>query len=174
MKEGQRDKALDLVKQWLEEKTQGYLKISDPYFSLDDLELLQMILTVKPDLRVFVLTSLKEQEQSLNSYGGNVQEAYRSHWRLNISSQDPPDSEIVIIGTRTKHEFPIHDRWWFTDGEGVRMGTSFRSLGVNQVSEFTPLRSLEVRELERVVDGYLTRATRSHNGEKILYSSFNL
>ena len=99
-----------------------------------------------------------------------LDETYRNHWRTRLSDQDPPDTEIVIVGTKSKHELPIHDRWWLTKGAGLRMGTSFHSLGVGRDSELSSLTSEDTLAFEREVDRYLTRSQRDHQGERMLYT----
>ena len=62
IKAGQREEALRRVREWIEETAQEYLKICDPFFGPEDLEILQVILSVKPTLFVQILTSLKHHE----------------------------------------------------------------------------------------------------------------
>jgi hypothetical protein len=170
IKAGQREEALRRVREWIEETAQEYLKICDPFFGPEDLEILQVILSVKPTLFVQILTSLKHHENLPTP----LDETYRNHWRTRLSDQDPPDTEIVIVGTKSKHVLPIHDRWWLTKGAGLRMGTSFHSLGVGRDSELSSLTSEDTLAFEREVDRYLTRSQRDHQGERMLYSAFTL
>jgi hypothetical protein len=122
--------------------------------------------------RVFVLTSKKQQ---LND--GLVvpcDEAYRSHWRLSVSDQDPPYAEIVIVGTESHGDSPIHDRWWLTHGSGLCMGTSLNSLGITKSSDLRILSMQESETREKEVDKYLHREKREHNNERLFYSLFTL
>jgi hypothetical protein len=81
----------------------------------------------------------------------------------------------VIVGTQTKHDSPIHDRWWLTQGGGLRIGTSLNSLGRSKSSEISTLQPEAAANLEEEVNQYLQRPLkREHNGERLLYSSFNL
>jgi hypothetical protein len=67
---------------------------------------------------------------------------YVRHWRR-ISDQDPPEPEIVIVGIESSGKSPIHDRLWLIKEGGLRMGTSFNSLGKTQHSSITRLSEAE-------------------------------
>ncbi len=172
IKSGKRDEAILYVREWLAQNVREYLKICDPFFGPNDLELLQMLLSVNPACSVRILTSQKHQTQE------GVQkpwdEAYRHHWRVSISDQDPPETELMIVGVSSTGELPVHDRWWLTKDGGLRLGTSFNSLGMKKDAEVSILTKDESEILEKQVDRYLTRIEREHNGERLLYTSFNL
>ena len=166
-----REEAIQYIRDWFETDVKDYVKICDPYFGLDDLELLQIISSVNPACKVQILTSVKHQtdEKVMKPYS----ESYLNHWRLKISDQNPPDTDIVIVGSRVNGKPPIHDRWWLTDGSGLRVGTSFNSLG-NKLSEISIISKDEAKSLEDEVDQYLTRKIREYKDEKLQYEIFNL
>ena len=102
-------------------------------------------------------------------------EAYRHHWRIHISAnQDPPDTEIVIVGTTSGGELPIHERWWLTHGGGLRIGTSFGSLGISRDSEISFCTEEEAIKREADEVDPLLQRKKEHRGEKLLYSLFTL
>jgi hypothetical protein len=171
IKAGQREVAVRRIEHWIAEKVGEYLTISDPFFGPDDLEVLKMILAIKPGTKVRVLTSLKhqKQEQVAEPYA----QTYIQRWRSDISSQDPPDTEIAVVGTKTG-DSPIHDRWWLTAGGGLRMGTSFRSIGVEKDAELSELAAETAAAFEQQVNGYLRRDVREHRGERLSYQAFAL
>jgi len=165
-----REKALEVITQWLREDVQGYLKISDPYFGIEDLEILKLLNSVNPDCVVSILTSKKHQEKTMV----NLDEAYRAHWRFKCSSINPPKTEIFIVGTQSSGDLPIHDRWWITKGAGLRIGTSFNSLGLNKLSEISFFTTEEAHQCELEVDQYLKREKQEHANEKLYYTMFTL
>jgi hypothetical protein len=169
---GDREGAIEFLKKWFDQKVQDYLKICDPYFGPDDLDILYILQSVKPACKVKILTSRKHHSQSQISIPW--EEAYRTYWRLRVSEQDPPDTEIVITGTKSSEELPIHDRWWLTRGGGIRMGTSFNALGIKKDSEISYLTEEEAAIREAGVDCYLRRKKREHRGERVTYSLFTL
>lgn len=169
---GEREKALKALKDWFEHEVERYLKICDPFFGPEDLEVLQLLRSVNPTCRVQILTSKKQHDQDVKK---PWEETYRNYWRLQISSsQDPPPTDVVIVGVRSTGKSPIHDRWWVTDGKGIRIGTSFSSLGMGSSSEISELIEHEARAREAEADQYLGHNTRQYNGERLDYTIFTL
>ncbi len=168
---GEREKAIRFLKDWFEREVRDYLKICDPFFGPDDLGVLQLLRSVNPTCRVYILTSKKHHDDIPAPW----EDTYRTHWRLKVSEQqDPPDTEVVVVGIKSGGEPPIHDRWWLTRGAGIRIGTSFGSLGISKESEISYLTEEEARTRESEVDRYLQRIEREHLGEKLLYTLFTL
>lgn len=169
---GDRDKAVKHLREWFEREVVDYLKICDPYFSVEDLEILKLLRSSNPNCKVFILTSRKQQEQ--NKLPPPWDDAYRNYWRVQISDQEPPFTEIVIVGAESSGESPIHDRWWLTKGQGLRVGTSYNSLGVTKSSEISILSPDEAVALENEVDQYLQGWKREYGGERLRYLRFDL
>jgi hypothetical protein len=169
---GQRAEAINQLREWLESSAHEYLKVCDPFFGVEDLELLQLVLAVRPGLRVQVLTSLKHQEQE--RLATPYDETYRSYWRSRLSDQEPPEAEIYVVGTADKHELPIHDRWWLSKETGLRMGTSFRSLGVGKDAELSRLSREQCAIFEKDVDRFLVVKEREHQGVRVRYLVFTM
>ncbi|WP_079506907.1 hypothetical protein [Mesobacillus jeotgali] len=172
IKVGERDKALDYLKKWFEENAKGYVKICDPFFGVGDLEVLQTFRVLKPEITYEVLTSIKNQKQE--DIKGNYEEEYMKYWRMNISDQDPPETDIAIVGKKSDGELPIHDRWILTQGSGLRLGTSYKSFGLKKDSEISILDDNEVDLLEVEVNKYLNRSQREYDGERLVYNTFPL
>lgn len=167
---GEREKAIEFIRNWFANKVQNYLKIHDPYFSPDDLEILRLLSLEKPNCRVQILTSKEHQEKQKVSKPW--EKAYRTSWRI-LSEQDPPDTDIVIIGTKSGKS-PIHDRWWLTENAGIRIGTSINGLGGTRISEISELSQDELQKREKLVDQYLFGYIREYNGEKLFRWQFPL
>ncbi|MBI1924587.1 hypothetical protein HYR99_10080 [Candidatus Poribacteria bacterium] len=133
---------------------------------------MQILRSINPACKVFILTSKKQQDQDQLTQPWD--EAFRTHWRVHVSDQDPPDTDIAIVGTESSGDLPIHDRWWLTHRGGIRIGTSFNSLGITKSSEITILSPEEAEQREKEVNQYLHREKREHNREKLRYISFTL
>jgi hypothetical protein len=168
---GERDKAIQFIKDWLTQEVKDYLKICDPYYGVEELEILQILVSLNPKCAVKILTSKKHQQQEQLSQPWD--EAFRTHWRR-ISDQNPPETEIIIVGLESSGELPIHDRWWFTQHGGLRLGTSFNSLGINKTSEISILSTEESKSRENEVDQYISRQVRIYNNEKLTFNLFSL
>ena len=165
---GERDRAMEHLRIWIETSVDEYPKICDPYFGPDDLEILPVVSATKPNCRVHILTSKRHHHDYTS-----VEHSYREGWRR-ISDQAPPVAEITIAGLESSGLLPIHDRWWLSKGSGLRIGTSFNSLGGRRESEISYLTPDEATIREMEVDQYLYRTALEHAGERVLYTTFNL
>lgn len=168
---GERENALQFIRTWFEQNVNEYLKICDPYFGLEELEILKLLASVNPHCRISILTSMKHQVREKISIP--LEDAYRTYWHARISEQNPPDTEIVIVGIQSNGDSPIHDRWWITKNSGLRLGTSFNSLGA-KVSDISTLSPEEVITHEAQIDQFFERKKRDINGQKVNYTLFNL
>ncbi len=168
LQSGDREKAVLFLKDWFEYEVQEYLKIQDPYFSLNDLEFLNLLISVNPNCEVYVLTGLSNQEKTSKS----LKETYHDYWRFNISDQRPPDTEVVIVGNQHGRP-PFHDRWLITKSGGLRLGTSLNSLG-RKVSEISRMSPEEVSERESILDQYLIHHKKDSDDGRLQYETFTL
>jgi hypothetical protein len=167
---GERERAIEFLTQWLTQNVKEYLKICDPYFGLEDLEVLQLVIGSSPNVLVSILTSKKHQDEQ--GSGLRTEELYQREWSR-ISDQSPPRNEIVVVGT-SSGDLPIHDRWWLTRGRGLRMGTSYNSLGAKKESEISVLTEPEAQQLEKEIDEYLNFRKREHDGERLNIHAFSI
>lgn len=173
IKPGDREKVLDYFRNWIEQNVNKTVLISDPFFGAEDLELIKLILEIKPDIFIRILTSYKHQDTFIPK-GKEIEDYYEDYWKQNISDVAPPDCEIVLVGGKNTNEPPIHDRWIISDNRGLRIGTSYNSLGITKISEISTFTSDEVIERKYLVEEYLDRKTKSFNGEKLKYKLFTM
>ncbi|MBZ5683242.1 MAG: hypothetical protein LAO24_24395 [Acidobacteriia bacterium] len=168
---GEREGALGKIRKWIAENGTEYLKVSDQFIGPEELlEIVRIVLSSERRIRVYVVTSRKYQLTQKVSVPWD--DAYRLHWRL-FSDQDPPDTQVVIAGL-ANGDSPLHDRWWITKGAGLRLGTSFNSLGMSKVSELTPIDGKQLAEFESEIDSCIASSKRGMKGERVVYSSFTL
>lgn len=167
---GDREKAIRTLQDWFVHDVKNYLKICDQFFGPSDLELLMLIRSANPKCKVYILTSKKHHDKEKIS---SPQTEYLEYWRR-ISDQDPPETDIVIVGIESSGKSPVHDRWWITAGGGLKLGTSFNSLGINQDSTISRISETEAKALEDDIDRYLLGKKREYNGEKLRYVSITL
>jgi hypothetical protein len=172
IKVGERDSAIEFIKKWILNEADDYIKICDPYFGIQDLEWIRIISSVDSRLRIIVLTSKKQQSQ--DGLKSNYADEYSRHWRLHISDQSPPDTDIIVVGTESKGELPIHDRMLITKCSGIRVGTSLNSIGKTKESEISLLSPDAKHNWEQQADNLINRNRRESDGEKLLFSTFNL
>lgn len=170
---GERDRALDVLREWIANEADEYLKISDPYFTPVDLEILQLVLSGSPKLKLKIVTSKKQQLEKRIDWPW--EDAYHRYWKEHFSEQGPPDTTVYIVGTQETYELPLHERWWISkNGRGLRIGTSFNSLGGEKTSEITRLSREETIEREIEIDALIFGQTSDRRGQKLSVSYFNL
>jgi hypothetical protein len=164
-----RSDALEYVERWLRENAGDEIVYCDAYFTTRDVSLLRICLAEAPASKVYVLAS-KPLLASKNELG---EEFFAKAWKEQ-SDQNPPETEIIALSyadAPTKHV--IHDRWLLTNGSGLRLGTSFGSVGEERLSELSDLSDSQVTTIRAQIDKYLSRQ-RIVDGAKIQYSSFTL
>jgi hypothetical protein len=171
MRAGEREKALLRIRDWLEKTASEYIKISDQFIGPAELsDILRLVLRSNSKLRVHVVTSRKWQNSE--KIAVPWEDAYRLRWRLS-SDQEPPDTRVVVAGL-PNGDSPLHDRWWITKGAGLRLGTSFNSVGTSKGSEITEISTGALLEFESEINACLDCSMRGKAGEKVVYSSFTL
>lgn len=163
-----RDEALTFIRSWMEEEAEEFLYVVDPYFSKEGLEILKIVKAISDDFEIEILGSKDGAE-------ANIEEVYKDYWNQ-ISDELPPFTNITFCWIEeNKNSFPIHDRWILTKNGGIRMGTSFNSLGMNKESELSIMKPSEALGiLENSVIEYIHRKKRYVNNERLSYKSFSL
>jgi hypothetical protein len=160
--------ALQFIREWLRANAVDYIKFSDPYFGPSDVQFLRMILAECPDCKVYILTSRKE----LKKHNALDAESFLGAWSTLID-QDPPDTEILAIGSDGDEKALIHDRWIISKGGGLRIGTSFNSIGEGKLSEISMMEPSKASQCEHHINQFLDRQ-RVVSGQKVTYLGFTL
>lgn len=169
---GEREKALQRIRDWVKASAKEAIKICDPYFAPENLDMLQLIRTEKPEIPVEILTSWKHQKDQ------NVptpwDEAYQTYWRANYSEADPGEVRIVIVGAKEGGSLPIHDRWCISGNTGIRLGSSLNSIGITKASEVTEIEENNLPGIKDTVERYLSGTAKTAKGDKLMAMSFYL
>lgn len=164
----QREKAIEFIRAWLNSNAEDYIKYCDPYFGPTDVSFLRLVLSTVPTCKVSVLTStshLKEKQVK------DV-DAFRVEWDR-ISDQEPPETEIIALGTESDGKAVFHDRWLLTKGAGLRIGTSYNSMGMSKVSEISELEPSHAATIQHNLDRYFSKQ-RLIEGKRCSYNTFDL
>jgi hypothetical protein len=169
---GDRAGAIESLTSFLKRQSPTVLKIADPYLGPDEIvELLTLVRDsgVRPE--VFLVTSRRHFVDTKVEQPWD--DAIRAAWKR-ASDQDPPQTTVVIAGLGPGGESPIHERWWLTDREGLRVGTSFGSLGLRRESEWSVMSDAECSTRRLEYDEYLFRRRRIQAGETVSYVTYDL
>ena len=135
---GKYEKAKEFFKNWIENYVSGPLCICDQYFSINDLEWLFLIQSVDPTINVTVVTGRKMNKIE------DFRKEYTNQWRASYDS-DPMPITVHLLDFGGKKESFVHDRWCLCKTGGLKIGTSFNSLG-RQESEMEIIPSDEAKE----------------------------
>ncbi|MEE4158946.1 hypothetical protein V2I75_16815 [Pseudomonas viridiflava] len=144
-----RTEAINFIQKWLNLHCVDYIKFCDPYFTSEDIEIVQLIQASNPSCKVHILANasyLKKRDCASS-------EAFEDAWN-NISDQTAPETYIYGIGNLEGKEL-IHDRWLLSNGHGLRIGTSINSLGtkLSEISVMTPSQFIQCQgELNKFLD----------------------
>lgn len=165
---GTRDESVNYVAEWIRANAIDYIKYCDPYFSVNDIELLRIFISEAPLCKVSIIASKSElkNKNSLNS------ETFYNAWKTECE-QDPPETEIIAIAHAGEEKVIIHDRWLITKGAGLRFGTSFNSLGVGKLSEISQIEPQKLNAIELQLDQFIAKK-REIDGRRMQYVSFTL
>ena len=168
VKIGERDKALSFICDWLKSDAEDFVTIVDPYFGVEDLDLLLRIFETNSRLDLRIVTGKYHQHK----IEGSLPDAYSSAWR-HLCDHTPPNTEVLVVGFAENGQAPFHDRWILSKSAGLRLGTSYNGIG-NRDSEISVLGSEEVLACQRTVERYQTRQFRESDGRRVAYESFEL
>ncbi|WP_250528415.1 hypothetical protein [Caballeronia sp. GAWG2-1] len=164
---GKREEALRLIEEWLSHCNAPVI-LCDPYFSPGDVAFLSLVLTNCPACPLTILTS----KQELQKHDALGDERFADAW-AEIRDQQPPPTRFVAISHADTSKTLLHDRWLISGDRGLRMGTSFGSIGKGKLSEISVLRP---NEAQRIGDELRRFANEESpiEGHKIRYITFRL
>jgi hypothetical protein len=169
VEDGERDAAVEYVKEWLGGHLADSITIVDPYFTPADLDILKLIGEVNPECNVAVITSRQGHIQSVKA---PWDAAYEAEWRR-ISNQIPPETRVIIVGSRGADQSPIHDRWWLSGGHGLEFGVSWNGLG-KRASTIRQLRPSEVATKQQLAEELALQLRKEFRGERLTYTTLSL
>lgn len=160
-----RGAALEYLRAWLRQEAGDEILLCDPYFSLNDLDFFRLVLLEAPEARVVVLTSKKK-------FGRVTDEEIEREWN-SLVDQDPPAAEIISISELDDDRSPVHDRWLLSESAGLRLGTSFSSLGTGRITEISVVERARVESLRAALAPFVRR-DRIVSDKRVQYSSMSL
>lgn len=164
-----RSEVLAFIESWLKEKGKKHITYCDAYFSTKDIPLIRLCLAHAPDCKVFVIAS----KPFLAGRNELTEEPFKKAWKEQ-SDQNPPETEIITLAYADAPErHVVHDRWLLTENAGLRLGTSFSSLGEERLSEVSEVDTSRVHAIQEQIDRYISRQ-RVIDGARIQYSGFTL
>jgi len=166
---GQRAEALELISGWLAENGFPYIKVYDPYFSPQDIEVLK---SVPAQSHIQIITSWKTSLRKGRA-NDDLREEYLRCWST-VSAQAPPPTQVYLFGNPSTFRTPQHNRYIIAAKGGLELGTSINGLGVSDSS----VRVLDEDEKaiieQRFVNPILCNPPSQFRGDKMELSVFSL
>lgn len=168
VKPGTREEAITFIKQWMIDEMKDFVIYADSYFEAQDLEILKMIKEVNSEVDIDILATD-------DVFKDNIEEEYKKQWKK-ISDEVPPFVNFTFCWIpEDKNYRPIHDRWIITKNGGLRLGTSFNSMGIKRESEISVMNSNEALNImENTLKDYISKKKKEINNQRLSYKSFTL
>ncbi|HNP17127.1 MAG TPA: hypothetical protein PKL31_01730 [Fulvivirga sp.] len=166
---GSREEGINFIRNWLIDEAEEFVIIADPYLDKECLDILKLITGLDKDLEVDLLGS-KDGYSKIDH-----EELFKSYWK-SISDQTPPFTNVTFCWVPDKNNAaPFHDRWIISKSGGLRIGTSFNSIGGGKESEISVMKPSEALNIkEQTLAGFVSRKRREINGMRITYKSFSI
>lgn len=164
LKPGTREEAIKFIQGWINDEVAEFLLFADPFFESKDIEFAKLIKQAGKDNIMLNILSHKYIEK----------EEIEKEWKR-ISVENIPYINITFCNIVNESKCPFHDRWIITKNGGLRIGTSFNSLGISRDSEISIISAIESDNIyQTILRGYSERSKREHNFQKIEYKSYTL
>ncbi|WP_161887934.1 ATP-binding protein [Pontibacter russatus] len=173
IKPGFRKEAFEFIGKSMKLSGSSDIYLIDPYFSEEDIHLLKNIMDWCYGSNITVLTSC-EAGGDFNRY------SFRNAWNR-VSSEEPPQTFFVrVTNQSTKSsanaKSPFHDRWilMYDKLQGLNIGTSINSLGLNKASRISTIDAVEVQSVyDQIVVPLTKQRTRMYGGNTVLFETFD-
>lgn len=160
------------IEKWIAEGAGREVRIHDPYLTPSDVvEILKMVLSVKPSLEVNIITSKKGLQNA------HVSSPYSDHFRASwseASSQSAPITRVVIVSVGPEGAGLVHDRWWCSGDSGLEFGTSFNGLGKEKVSKIRIMPREEAAQAAARLREIAGMRVRYVEEKRVVYESVDL
>jgi hypothetical protein len=168
---GSREEAIDVITRWVNISESSYVKICDPYFKPEDMEILEVFGSALPQAEVTVLTSVNATSRSRSV---SINDEFANAWQRLSVDRRPKYCRIIMAGIARNGLFGIHNRWIILDDIGIDLGTSSGALGRDRSHVISRLDPLTRRKCEVDVDEYLLMQRRYWMDERISYQVISL
>jgi len=165
VKPGERERAIEFIRAWLRTTTDNTVLYCDPYFSQNDIDFLRLVVAEKPDAKVRILTNKTAVITAATQF---TPESFLDQWNSSVL-HDPPETEIIAISGMADVGL-VHDRWLIVGEQGLRIGTSFNSIGVKKLSEISVMDDTQHSTVSSELAQYFN-GQRYVGGNRITYAS---
>lgn len=164
LKPGNREEAIKFIQEWVNDEVEDFLVFADPYFEAKDIEFAKLLKQAgKDDITLEILTHKFIEQEDIER-----------EWKR-VSVENIPYINITFCNIQNENKCPFHDRWLITKNGGLRIGTSFNSMGISRDSEISTITNIDADNIyQTILRGYVERTKREHNFQKLSYKSYSL
>lgn len=163
------DKALEFLITWFTSTKSNELTIIDPYVDFKSIEIIAKMVNRDPDVTINIITSVDTLKKLKSDSGVDFSEGIEKYWNDNIAKGDMPSFKFSIIKYGKNKDFPIHDRWIYTDSSMLYSGSSLSGFG-NRVAQLKRLDASDMRATVEKVTPIITGEQQYFNGERLSFS----
>ncbi len=157
-----------IMREWIIDNCVEELIICDQYFTTEELWMLNYVLEAEEELNVIIVTS---KINNKSNYA--LKDMYLSKWRQ-LSDDEPPPTDIIVLALEPKGDSPIHDRWLISKNAALRLGTSIKTK-VNKVTELSEIDPSRIGSIKNTIYKYISLdAPKMINGKRLRKESFTL
>lgn len=157
------EQANELILNWINQNAHEYIRICDPYFTEENLELIKNIHT---NARMFIYSSCKTSEREM------LPDRYISYWKR-ICDNVPPEINFQFFITNSGNT-PLHDRFIISEKGGLDLGTSLNGYG----SKYSKIKFLDIDEKnqleQEMIFGLINMPPTQYKDEKLSLKMFTL
>jgi hypothetical protein len=159
--------AIGFITSWFDRQKCDQLLICDPYFTLQDIELIKELHFVRKEVG-FTIISCKP---AAAPGGADAISNLASAW-ASVCEQPAPEIKLIVaLYDGEKLQGPVHDRWILCGESGLRIGTSLNSLGLTKLSAISHVAGPELQNLWAGLSRFVSQQERSADGRRLRYLS---
>ncbi|WP_105188083.1 hypothetical protein [Pseudoalteromonas sp. T1lg48] len=163
------NKAKEFLQDWFLSTKSNKVTIIDPYFDYESIEILAAMINRDPDIDVSIVTSI-DSFKRLKSEGDEfLADTFKKYWSNNIASGELPSFSFQSLRYGPKHEFPIHDRFIYTENCMLSSGGSLNGYG-RKVIQISKLSLNEMRATLEQVTPLINGEQKYFNQQKLYRS----
>jgi hypothetical protein len=159
--------AVGFITSWFEKQRCDQVLICDPYFTLQDIELVKELHFVRKEVGFTILSCKPTAAPGGTDAISNLVSAWAS-----VCEQPAPEIKLVVaLYDGEKLQGPVHDRWILCGESGLRIGTSLNSLGLTKLSAISHVAGAELQNLWASLSRFVNQLERSADGRRLRYLS---
>lgn len=166
---GDKDQAMNFLKDWITNNAKNKITIIDPYFSAKELWFIKEIKDLNILYEVTILTS---KLADLNQESNN-KEHFSKAWS-NLSKSEPNDVNVNMVWDPHTKSCPFHDRWIIADDIAAGlMLPSISGIG-NRDCQIVELTAEGLTNTEVIINDYIYKREKKTRGFNLKYEYFEI